>query len=246
MIGILYFSSTGNSLYIAQQIKDSLGGKIIYIPNYNGDGSECEKVIVVSPIYSFGLPIHTYDLLPKLKNVPVYIVLNYGGMTGGADYFSYKYCLQSGVDIKAVYTVKMPENYTLFMSVPKAYIKSTLCSAPKRIARVTEQLKSGRENIPRARKTKEQIFLNNKDNWHKIADDFSVADDCVKCGLCAKICPTDNISLSGGKPVFGDSCVACLGCYHRCPQRAILYKNRTKTARYINPDVNPADIGKDL
>ena len=53
MIGILYFSSTGNSLYIAQKIQDQMGGQIKYIPNYNGNGSEFEKIILVTPIYSF-------------------------------------------------------------------------------------------------------------------------------------------------------------------------------------------------
>ena len=36
MIGILYFSSTGNSLYIAQRVQHTMGGQIKYIPNYEG------------------------------------------------------------------------------------------------------------------------------------------------------------------------------------------------------------------
>lgn len=49
MIGILYFSSTGNSLYIAQKIQDQMGGQIKYIPNYNGNGSEFEKSFWLHP-----------------------------------------------------------------------------------------------------------------------------------------------------------------------------------------------------
>ena len=66
MIGILYFSSTGNSLYIAQKIQDQMGGQIKYIPNYNGNGSEFEKIILVTPIYSFGMPTFVYDIIPRL------------------------------------------------------------------------------------------------------------------------------------------------------------------------------------
>lgn len=40
MLGILYFSSTGNSLYIAQKVQSSLGGEIRFIPTYSGDCSE--------------------------------------------------------------------------------------------------------------------------------------------------------------------------------------------------------------
>ena len=61
MNGIFYFSSTGNSLYLAKKIQSELNGNVIYIPNYKGNGSEYDKIIIVSPVYSFGLPVHTYD-----------------------------------------------------------------------------------------------------------------------------------------------------------------------------------------
>ncbi len=42
MIGILYFSGTGNSLYIAKKVQSRLVGQIKYIPNYNPNVNECE------------------------------------------------------------------------------------------------------------------------------------------------------------------------------------------------------------
>lgn len=84
MIGILYFSSTGNSLYIAQKIQDQMGGQIKYIPNYNGNGSEFEKIILVTPIYSYGMPTFVYDIIPRLnKATELIIIQNYGGMEIG-------------------------------------------------------------------------------------------------------------------------------------------------------------------
>ena len=52
MLGILYFSATGNSLYIAKKLRESLGGEVIYIPSYQGDCSEFDNVILVTPIHS--------------------------------------------------------------------------------------------------------------------------------------------------------------------------------------------------
>ena len=96
MIGILYFSSTGNSLYIAQKIQDQMGGQIKYIPNYNGNGSEFEKIILVTPIYSFGMPTFVYDIIPRLnKATELIIIQNYGGMVGGADYYIYQYAKEN-------------------------------------------------------------------------------------------------------------------------------------------------------
>ena len=109
MIGILYFSSTGNSLYIAQRIQNRIGGQLKYIPNYEGNGNEFDKIILVTPIYSYGMPTFVYDIIPKLnKQKELFVIQNYGGIVGGADYFIYQYAKQHKLNIKAVYILKMP------------------------------------------------------------------------------------------------------------------------------------------
>lgn len=86
-LGILYFSSTGNSLYIAKKIQEKLGGKILFIPEYDGNGGEFGKIIIVTPIYSYGMPLPVFGLLPRLNgSVEITVIQNYGGMIGGADY----------------------------------------------------------------------------------------------------------------------------------------------------------------
>ncbi len=103
MNGILYFSSTGNSLFIAKKIKEKIGGKILYIPNYKSDGSEFDKIIIVTPIYSYGMPTFVYDILSRLdKTKELIVIQNYGGRVGGADYLMYQYCIKYALNIKAV------------------------------------------------------------------------------------------------------------------------------------------------
>lgn len=247
MTGILYFSSTGNSLYIAQRVKNALGGQIKYIPNYEGDGSEFESIIFVTPIYSYGMPTFVYDLIPRLnKTTELIIIQNYGGMVSGADYLVYQYAKEYELNIKAVYVLKMPENFTTTFTVPKFYIKSILRSADSRIDKVINSIRTGDYRVPKKCKTKVDVYLKNKSNWHLIGEDFSTTDACVKCGKCVSVCPVGNISLNDGKIVFSNKCVACLGCYHRCPQKAIVYKQKKKKDRYINPNVNENHIGKDM
>lgn len=247
MLGIFYFSSTGNSLYIAQRVKGMLGGQIKYIPNYTGDGSEFQRMILVSPIYSYGLPSFVYDLLPRLNKAgELVVILNYGGMTGGADQFVYRYARDLGLNIQGVFVLKMPENFTTTFTVPRFYIKSTLKSADKRIDRVADRIRRGDFRVPQKRRTREAVYLKNKSNWHLLARDFSTTDACTQCGKCVSLCPGGNIRLERGKIVFLDQCVACLGCYHRCPQKAIVYRKNTKKDRYINPNINEAHIGRDM
>ena len=247
MIGILYFSSTGNSLYIAQKLKEKLGGKIVYIPNYDGDGSEFDSIIIVTPIYSFGMPRHVFDLLPRLdRHKELTIVQNYGGMIGGADYYLYTYALQNGLNVKSIFTLKMPENFTLTFTVPKFYLKGVLKRADKRIGAIITKIANGTRTLPRKKKTKESTYLKNKSNWYLIGERFSVTNECIKCGKCIDICPAKNISFCEGNVVFSDRCVACLGCYHRCPKKAIVYLKKKKKDRYINPRVDEKLIGKDI
>ncbi len=248
MNGILYFSSTGNSLYIAKKVQERFGGAIKYIPKYLGDGSEFDKLFIVTPIYSFGLPTPVFDLLQKLdKTIEIIVIQNYGGMAGGADYLFYDYAKNKfGLNVVSMYKVKMTENFTLYFSVPKYYQNMQLKKCVKRVDKIIDKIANKEYIIPKKVKTKESKYLKNKSNWHLIGKEFHANSDCVKCGKCISICPVGNISLKDGKIVFGDKCIACLGCYHRCPKKAIQFKNKTKKYRYINPYIDENEIGKDL
>lgn len=247
MVGILYFSSTGNSLQIAKDIKEKLGGKILYIPSYKNDGSEFEKIIIVTPIYSFGMPTCVYNLLPTLnKTTELIVVQNYGGMVGGADYLMFEYASELGLNIKSIYTIKMPENFTLTFTVPKFYLKQVLKQSKGKIEKVANDILNGNYTLPKKKKTKKQLYLKNKSNWHLIGEAFSTNNNCTKCKKCIELCPAKNIYFENNEIKFSNKCQACLGCYHRCPNKAIVYKNKNKKSRYINPFINENEIGKNI
>ncbi len=246
--GILYFSSTGNSLYIAKRLQRRLGGCVRYIPTYDGDGSEFARIVLVTPVYSFGMPIPVLDLLQRLvSDAPIVVVQNYGGWMGGADRLIYEYATAAGLHVVSVYAMKMPENYTLFMSPPAFYRNRILKRADARIDRIAQDIAAERYRIPARKRTNERRYRINKANWHLIGDRLSATDQCVRCGKCVSICPARNIELrDDGKIVFGDACIACLGCFHRCPRHAIVYRNKDNKKRYVNPNVDEREIGADL
>jgi uncharacterized Fe-S center protein len=73
---------------------------------------------------------------------------------------------------------------------------------------------------------------------------YSVSNDCNKCGICAKVCPVDNIGLDEvGRPYFRHHCEQCVACIQFCPKRAINYKDKTQSRkRYTNPAIKYADL----
>jgi ferredoxin len=68
-----------------------------------------------------------------------------------------------------------------------------------------------------------------------------VNGQCVKCGVCAKVCPAKNIAVTD-KVRFSDHYEACLACVHLCPQNAIHLKNERSGKRWRNPEVSLAEI----
>lgn len=248
MNGIFYFSSTGNSLFIAEQIRDALGGEIRYIPKFKGDLNLYDRIIIVSPTHSFGLPTLVYDFITTMKSSkPLYIVLNHGGMRANAPYFAYMLCKEKGLNIRSVQDIMMPEIYTLTFSQPKFLINMVLRKAPKKLKPVIAAIREDKEIIiPKPEKDKwTPKHLENRKVWHMLAKDFRITEDCNNCKKCVRICPTGNIKYENENILFGDKCVACLSCYHRCPEKAIVYKEKRKKDRYINPLIREENIGAD-
>lgn len=54
---------------------------------------------------------------------------------------------------------------------------------------------------------------------------------CVKCGICANVCPISDIKGSlGYEPewLHNGKCLTCFSCYHHCPHHAIEFGKRTQ------------------
>jgi len=54
---------------------------------------------------------------------------------------------------------------------------------------------------------------------------------CVKCGICANICPVKDIDGGKGempKWLHHKDCLTCFSCYHHCPHHAIEFGNQTQ------------------
>ena len=75
-----------------------------------------------------------------------------------------------------------------------------------------------------------------------MALDHTVNDDCIHCGICAKVCPANNITVTEDEVTFGDHCEVCYACLHNCPKKAIRLPVEKADARFRNERVKLIDI----
>ena len=241
---IFYYSGCGNSKFIAQSIAEAFGETLVFIPEAQRNGSleyslaEGEMVGFVYPIYSWRPPHLVEEFVKdlKLNGKPSYVwtAVTCGDNVGETEKIFRKALENKGLNLNAAFCFKMPNTYVnmMGMSVDKPEVAS------EKIAKAKEKLPNVIELIKNHTDYSDMIkgaFPRFKSNvigsgFYKWASDepFFATDDCFSCGLCAKVCPMQNITLENGRPVWHGNCNTCDACYHHCPKHAIQYGKATK------------------
>ena len=245
---IIYFSSTGNSKYVAKRIAEPINEWTRSITAIDfGDRIEVKKKNVfgiVCPTYFYGIPINIEEFFNKIKLVVepdtyCFFVTTYGSDSGHPEVFIEKTLGERGIELSACFSVKMPDNYTPMFDVSdKDAIDGVLKAAEPQIDEIIEHVKNRDKGNFITSKTK-TTYDDARAHYNEArkTSNFTVSDDCVGCMLCAKRCPSRSIQMVGGRPKWvKDECTLCLGCLHRCPQFAIQYGDKTKAhGQYKNP-----------
>ncbi|MCL2375920.1 MAG: EFR1 family ferrodoxin [Defluviitaleaceae bacterium] len=254
-----YFTGTGNSLKVARDIASGLE-----TPNIISIAENIDKATklalqgaigFVFPVYYCGLPqlVQEFISLTNLSEASyIYVVCTYGAMGGNGGCISQarKILKNKGKVLNAAFYVKCVDNFILWTwdVTPKekhtalhegAYKKS------QEIAKIVLEKKRYRD-----RSITEYIgpILFGYGHFLKTVnfDDksFNVSDDCISCELCANVCPTKNICLNDGQPVWkSEKCQRCLACLHLCPVACIQYgKVTAKRSRYKNPHISTKEL----
>ena len=71
---------------------------------------------------------------------------------------------------------------------------------------------------------------------------FLIDPTCNGCGVCARVCPVDNIIINSGKPEYLGKCIFCLACTHGYPSNVIRLKGERSKARYTNKNVTLKEL----
>lgn len=247
---IFYFTGTGNSLHVAQDMAKAIGDcETINIARFDASqGIEAERVGIVFPVYFWGPPLIVQRFLRKIQltgNPYVFAICTYGIWPGKALELAGDILRQRGFPLNAGFFIKMPDNYILWYGAKSEKVqKKCFDRETQKIDRISKSIIS-KENtsLEKSKYVIDRLLTKtvNKRSAKRYAatsDKFTVSDDCIGCGLCERICPAGNIWLDEQKPIWEHQCEACLACIQRCPKQAINYNNKTqKRKRYINPNI---------
>lgn len=245
---ILYFTSTGNNLYIAKK----LGGELLSIPQLiknNRFDIEDESIGIIFPVFYANAPKIVREFIEKarFKTDYLFLIASYGS-DGDQNAFKIlkKAFNKKGMKVNYTNSVLMVDNYLPMFDMKEEKEIKDDSDIDSQIEIIKNDIESRKEfhlkkksvsDIPFIEKVLESTMTK---RFHII-----VGDGCSDCKVCSRICPKGNIDLSGEKPVIGDDCLFCLGCVHHCKENVFTINNeKNNKERFSNPHIKVSEIIK--
>ena len=246
---ICYFTASGNCLYVARRI----GGTLLSIPQLMRQESieiADDAVGVVCPVYNCEMPMMVREFMRKARIRAEYFffVYTYGMGFGEAYAHSRLAAQEAGLTLSYVNAIQMVDNF-----IPYFDMQEQIDTLPRKD--VEGQLKTVCGDIAARKRvdvritaiTKAQMAMYHKQlaqRWLRkdTALSYTVNDSCIHCGICAKVCPANNITVTRDKVEFSAHCEVCYACLHNCPQSAIHMPLEAGTAHFRNEHVTLNDI----
>lgn len=247
---ILYFSATGNNLYVSKQLGDNLYSIPKAVKENQFTFSD-EKIGLIFPIYELGVPKYIEEFLNKVQLESDYIfsIMTYGMFSGLAASQLREIGKRNHINFSYINEVLMVDNYLPVYDMEKQIATQDKKEIDRQISEIKKDIASNKIYIKKdsfvaklltniaikfrfPKRDKELgVYRQSFDNA------FMIEENCIGCGICCKVCPVNNIDLTDNKPVFKNNCIGCLACTHNCPQNAIRVNKEKSKVRFRNEHI---------
>lgn len=258
-IDFYYFSGTGNTMLIVQKMTEVFRENGYYVNLHrieHSNGSE----INTDNVIGLGFPVaifSTYNIvwefiksLPEVDGTDIFMVDTLGGYSGGLVGPLRHLLEKKGYNPIGACEIVMPINIFYIQDVETN--RKKIADGIKRAEEYANSLIEGKSEWKRVPILSDAMNLISiaglkltATNVHQKYFKFKTSQElCNQCGICADICPVDNIIMKD-YPVTGNKCEYCMRCVSTCPRGAIksifTYKGKThssvKAKDFIKNDI---------
>ena len=263
-IDIYYFSGTGNSLFIARELKKRLPDcsliPVVHVLRTGKIETTADTIGIVFPIYATTYPDEIRQFIELLDcNKDTYVFAISSRKCRPRVFAALGEMLaRKGGTLSAARSISMPQNYIpVFTIETQEDIKKQDDELLQALEEFAQTILDRQISIEQAQRLPAHVaalyslvrfssFLNRKTRYFNLENRFYANDKCIGCGLCEKICLADRIRLDDGRPVWDvhTPCRLCLACIHFCPSEAIQIQGTKteKTGRYHHLGITAEDI----
>lgn len=217
---------------------------------------EGERLGFVFPVHGWRVPKLVRDFISRLQIrqrnqegvVPFAYCVCTAGDSIGKTIENLNKTLSRNASLSGIGVTKVTSSYSLIM--PESYVGLPFMDVDPRgrgiwkiekskveLGVICEELLNRKEGVNRLVKGPIPWFFTKVMGGffeHVLITDkhFHVtADKCVKCGICANVCPVNDIDGGKGEMprwLHHKDCLTCFNCYHHCPHHAIEFGHQTQ------------------
>ena len=248
---ILYFTGTGNCLYVARELAAE-GERVLSIPQElrrEGELAYADDTVgIVYPIYGHMMPdmVKTFLERATLDTPYLYFVCTYGNRHANAVELCLEDARAAGLNPAYATTLLMVDNWLPNFDMNEQVKMDK--HIPENLQKITADINGQRhwhEPVTEEERQMHRGFLAvsgldpEVSFLMKSEKCFTVTDACIDCGICTYVCPRGNYELTPGGVKMSGDCEFCFACIQNCPQRAIQFRKSEDGSFPNGTEVNP-------